>query len=329
MAPLNSLLSRINSVDQSTFEQVAIEVFNLQATNNPVFNEYLNSLGHSGKAQSIDDFVYMPIEFFKNHTIKTGQWQEETVFESSGTTGSATSRHYIKDLSTYQQRTSVHFESIYGPLKDFAILALLPSYIERGNSGLIAMVDYFMSQSKQEEASDYFLNDFGALFQRLNELKKKGQPTILWGVTFALLDFADSYQMDFPELLVMETGGMKGRKEELVRSEVHTKIKRAFNVNDVHSEYGMTELASQAYAVANGIFKPATSMRVFARDINDPFKKLAYQKTGALNIIDLGNLFSCSFIETKDLGMVNSDGSFTVMGRMDNSDIRGCNLLVT
>lgn len=331
MQSFNSLLQRVISVDNNSFEQTAIELFNFQASQNLVFKNYLASLGHSGKAQNLRDIVFLPIELFKNHTIKTQNWQEETYFESSGTTGMATSRHAVRDLSLYNEMAAKHFEQIYGPLSQYVILGLLPSYLERGNSGLIAMVDHFMDRASavRSKSENYFLHNFENLFDVLKELKEQGHKTILWGVTFALLDFAEAFQFDFPDLIIMETGGMKGRKQEMVRAEVHALLQQSFGVEAVHSEYGMTELSSQAYAKKEGVFVPAQTMKVLARDINDPFSLVKTGKTGALNVIDLGNIHTCAFIETKDLGTVQSDGTFTVMGRMDNSDIRGCNLLVT
>jgi len=324
---MNSLFEAVKSIKPSTFDQTALAVFNYQAQNNPLFQDYLNLLGHKGTAAHIRELVFMPIEFFKSHTIKTGEWVEECVFESSGTTGVQTSRHYIPKLATYQNGTETIFESLYGSLEDYTILALLPSYLERGNSGLIAMVDHFIGQTKSQD-SGYYLNDFEDLFHKLNELKSKGRKTILWGVTFALLDFVENFKLDFPELIIMETGGMKGRRKEMVRAEVHERLTHAFGVKDIHSEYGMTELNSQAYAPEKGLFTPAPTMKVMTRDINDPFQLLPKGKTGALNIIDLHNLASCAFIETKDIGRVAENGQFEVMGRMDNSDVRGCNLMV-
>ena len=327
MASLNSLASDINSVQPSNFDALALSIFNYQASHNSLFKSYLNYLGHSGKATELSELVFLPIELFKNHAIKTGDWQEDTVFESSGTTGSNTSSHYVKSLDVYRSWTVASFEELYGSLDDYTVLALLPSYIERGNSGLIAMVDQFIKNSGKPD-SGYYLNEFEALITKLNTLRINKKKTILWGVTFALLDLAEQYQIDFPELVIMETGGMKGKRQELVRSEVHEILKGAFNVEQVHSEYGMTELSSQAYALEGGLFRPARSMKVLARDINDPFKIRDPEKTGALNIIDLQNIHTCSFIETKDLGKVYENGAFEVMGRMDNSDVRGCNLMV-
>ena len=327
MANLNSLLSAVNSVERSSFNELAIVVFNYQAENNPTFKSYLKGIGHSCHAESIADLAYLPIELFKNHTIKTGEWKEETVFESSGTTGSQTSRHFVSNLEQYRQSTQKAFEKQYGSLSEFTILALLPSYIERGNSGLIAMVDHFISCTNSPD-SGYYLNDFKALCDKLLLLKRNGEKTILWGVTFGLLDFIEEFELEYHELVIMETGGMKGRRKEMVRSEVHDLLKRSFGVDQIHSEYGMTELNSQAYSKGAGVFEPAETMKVIARDINDPFELMPFGKTGALNIIDLQNLNTCAFIETKDLGRVYDDGSFEVMGRMDNSDVRGCNLMV-
>lgn len=327
MAQLNSLFLDINSITPANFNELAISVFNYQASQNPVFNKYLKALGHSGQAKAIEELVFLPIEFFKNHTIKTEEWKEETVFESSGTTGAQTSRHFIYSLKGYQKQTADFFEKVYGPLEEYVILALLPSYLDRGNSGLIAMVDHFIKKTANP-ASGFYLDDFEALRLKLRELKAQGQKTLLWGVTFALLDFAEANRMEFSDLLIMETGGMKGRRKEMVRDEVHQIVGNAFNIDQVHSEYGMTEMSSQAYSKADGIFEPAPTLKVIARDINDPFAGIGYEKTGALNVIDLQNLQTCAFIETKDLGRVYSDGTFEVMGRMDNSDVRGCNLMV-
>lgn len=327
MADLNSLFATVKSVTSYNFDQVAIEVFNYQAKHNPVFREYLSHIGHSGAVDRLEDIAFLPIEFFKGHQIKTGAWEAETVFESSGTTGSQTSRHFVPSLSQYQIETQRHFEAAYGILSDFNILALLPSYLERNNSGLIAMVDHFLSCTMSQD-SGYYLNVHDRLFHKLKELKGAEKKTILWGVTFALLDFAENYTIDFPDLIVMETGGMKGRREEMVREEVHAVLKNAFHVGQIHSEYGMTELNSQAYAKKDGSFVPAPSMKIVVRDINDPFSTVERRKTGALNIIDLQNLYTCSFIETKDLGRIDDQGGFEVLGRMDNADIRGCNLML-
>jgi hypothetical protein len=324
---LNSFNSALKSINPSNFDEIAIEVYNYQAVHCPVFRQYLSELGKTSPIQSLDEMVFLPIEFFKTHAIKTGDWEPETVFESSGTTGVQTSRHYIRSLSNYKESTQETFEQFYGALNEFTILALLPSYLERGNSGLIAMVDGFIQRSNSKD-SGFYLDEFDLLHNQLVKFRNQDKKTLLWGVTFALLDFAAEWSGEFPELIVMETGGMKGRRAELPRSEVHETLKTAFGVETVHSEYGMTELNSQAYSKGKGIFEPSKSMKIIVRDLNDPFELRAVGKTGALNIIDLENLDSCSFIETKDLGRVYKDGSFEVMGRMDNSDVRGCNLMV-
>ena len=326
MAYLNSLLAAVNSVKPSTFDQTALAVFNYQAQQNQVFKAYLDHLGHKGYAEHMDEVVFLPIEFFKYHEVKSGNWKAECVFQSSGTTGMQTSRHFIQDLNEYKQQTIKTFESFYGAINDFALLALLPSYLERDDSGLIAMVDHFISLTSAE-SSGYYLKNYADLYGQLKQLASGDKKIILWGVTFALLDFAEEFQLDFPELIIIETGGMKGRREEMVRSEVHQILSASFGVERIHSEYGMTELNSQAYSKGNGLFHPSSSLKVFVRDINDPFRFIGFEKTGALNIIDLQNVHTCSFIETKDLGRVFENGDFEVMGRMDNSDIRGCNLM--
>lgn len=328
MTSLNSLFSKIISVEESTFESLATEVFNYQARHNDVFNKYLRQIGHATCADSMNDIVFLPIEFYKDHVIKTGNWTEETVFESSGTTSQNTSRHFIRDLNVYQNLSVQHFENLYGPLKEYSILALLPSYLERQNSGLVAMVDTFMQRSNQRQESGYYLANTQALKKHLLANRNNGVKTILWGVTFALLDLAEDFPIDFADLIVMETGGMKGRREEMVREEVHHVLKEAFGVDRIHSEYGMTELSSQAYAKSNGCFEPSATMRVLVRDINDPFSLVSTNKAGGLNIIDLANLDTCSFIETKDIGRLLVNNQFEVLGRMDNSDIRGCNLMI-
>lgn len=326
MGDLNSLISDIKSVDQNTFESVALQVFEYQYDNCKVYHSYVEFLDRS-KPQNLKEIPFLPIEFFKNHTIKSGNWQPKTTFESSGTTGASTSRHHVRDEGWYIDFCIKTFEEFYGGLEQFTLLALLPSYIERGNSGLISMVNAFIDKTGATD-SGFYLNEFEALYNKLSLLKAEGKPTILWGVTFGLLDFVEQHQLSFPDLIVMETGGMKGRREEMTRTEVHSVLENAFNVQSIHSEYGMTELFSQAYSKGAGIFQPSNTMRVFARDVNDPLSIVKPGRTGALNVIDLLNVNTCSFIETKDLTKVYEDGSFEVLGRMDNSDIRGCNLLV-
>lgn len=247
------------------------------------------------------------------------------VFESSGTTGSVTSRHYVADLDVYEQSFVKGFELFYGPVSDYTILSLLPSYLERGNSSLVYMARKLMELTRRPE-SGFFLNEFEKLKETLDNLKARKQKTLLLGVTFALLDFAEFATLNSSELVVMETGGMKGRREELTRFEVHERLTKAFGVAKIHSEYGMTELLSQGYSKGDGIFATPPWMRIVLRDVSDPLSPA--KQNGVVNVIDLANLYSCAFIATSDLGKMNTDGSFEISGRMDNAEIRGCNLMV-
>lgn len=328
MLEINSLIERVKSVSNRTFDALALDIFRFQYEYNEIYREWSSSLGKTPKnVKQLSEIPFLPIEFFKTHQIKTGHWEAVSVFESSGTTGSQTSRHFVRDDEFYLINCVQAFEANYGSLKEYTILALLPSYLERNNSGLIAMVNHFIERNSSSD-SGFYLNEFDALKAKLIGLKSTGKKVILWGVTFALLDFAEGLNLDFPELIVMETGGMKGRREEMVRSEVHAILQSAFGVREIHSEYGMTELFSQAYSKGEGRFEPSTTMRILGRDINDPLAYPSKNNTVAFNVIDLANIYTCSFIETKDMGSIYVDGSFEVKGRLDNSDIRGCNLLV-
>jgi len=253
--------------------------------------------------------------------------EAEIVFSSSGTTGMVTSKHLVADRSIYERTFRKIFEDFYGPLGDIAVLALLPSYLERSGSSLIYMIDDLMKQSEQPE-SNYFLYNHKELYDSLVQLKNKGTKTILFGVTYALLDFIEQYAFEFPELIIMETGGMKGKRKEMVKQEIHQLLEEAFAVQGIHSEYGMTELLSQGYSSGQGIFHLPKWMKILIRDTNDPLSLIPLNKTGGINVIDLANRYSCSFIATQDLGKVYQDGSFEILGRFDQSDIRGCNLLV-
>jgi len=324
----NSLKERIKSVDSSTFEETAIAVFNHQYQSNVVYKRYVDSLGRDfSKVQRLHQIPFMPISFFKHFEIKTGEWEKETVFESSGTTGTVSSKHHIRDEAYYLEGCMATFEEEYGSISQYQVLALLPSYLERGNSGLISMVNSFIHEARP--GSGFYLNELDELYQHLNKAKREGIPTILWGVTFALLDFAEVFQMDFPDLIVMETGGMKGRRKEMIRADIHHTLHQAFGVSRIHSEYGMTELFSQAYSKGEGIYRPSRLMQVVPRDLNDPFDYPFKGRRGGLNIIDLANYDSCSFIETQDMGIVYEDDSFEVLGRIDNSEMRGCNLMIS
>lgn len=324
---LTNDIFNINS--EQSFNNIAIEVFKFQYENNPTYNQFCKLLNiDTNKITQTHEIPFLPIEFFKSHEIKSGNFDEEVVFLSSGTTGQNQSKHYVKDLLIYQTSYTKAFEFFYGNIKDYCVLALLPSYLEREGSSLIYMMDDFIKKSNHPK-SGFFLNNEAFLIENLQFLTKNKQKTILFGVSFALLDLAEKYEIDLSDVIIMETGGMKGRREELTRNELHNIYKESFNVKNIHSEYGMTELLSQAYSKRDGVFNTPPWMKVLIRDVNDPLSLLNNNKTGGINIIDLANIYSCSFIATQDLGKLNNDQSFEVLGRFDNSDIRGCNLLIS
>lgn len=273
----------------------------------------------------VEKLPFLPIGFFKTHKVVSSDFVPEALFESSGTSQTIQSKHYVKSLSLYEDAFTKGFQLQYGPAENYCFLGLLPSYLERNNSSLVYMVQKLMEKSNHP-LNGFYLNNFQELFNRLQQLEKDGQPTILIGVTFGLLDFAEQYHLPLNNTIIMETGGMKGRREEMTREEVHQQLKNSFGVETIHSEYGMTELLSQAYSKGSGIFQCPPWMKVLVRDEDDPFHIRTNGK-GAINIIDLANVYSTSFIATDDVGEVFEDGSFRVLGRMDNSDIRGCSLL--
>ena len=309
--------------DPAHKDELIFDLFQYQLTNNPLFKAFVDSINGNKSPKSLSELSFLPISFFKTHTIQSGKWTAETSFASSGTTGSKTSIHQVKDLAWYRLISQKIFEQHYGPLEGATVLGLLPSYLERSNSSLVYMVDHFMSLTHQPKA--FYLNDFEALANKLKSLKNSNQPVFLFGVSFALLDFVQEYKIDIPELIIIETGGMKGRAKEMVRTELHAHIKNGFPSSQIHSEYGMTELLSQAYANGN-LFKTNPTMHLLCRELGDPFAEAKRGKTGVLNIIDLANIDTISFIETEDLGRCYKD-SFEVLGRVDNSMVRGCNLL--
>ena len=323
------LLERIGGVEQEDFSELALAVFRYQATYNPIYARFLELLRTDPAAVSQPtEIPHLPIALFKTHRLLTGKWNPARTFTSSGTTGSTTSRHPLRNEDWYRRNARRAFERQYGPLAGRPVLALLPAYLERNGSSLVFMADDFIRYSGHP-ASGFFLDDLDELVRRLHGLRKHpGPPPLLLGVSFALLDLAETNPGPFPDLIVMETGGMKGRRRELTRAELHARIQAGLGVTHVHSEYGMTELLSQAYAPRAGIFVPAPTLRVSAREITDPFTAAAPGKTGALNLTDLANLDTISFIATDDLGRIHPDGTFEVLGRMDASDVRGCNLLV-
>ena len=313
---------------EQQFNEVALKVFRRQAENCIIYKEFIAGLNiEPAKVQAIDQIPFLPIEFFKTHAILSSADHVEVVFTSSGTTGISTSSHFVTDASWYAESFRSAFRLFYGDIENYTILALLPSYIEREGSSLIYMADDWIKQSNNPE-SGFFLYNHDELYQRLKKQQQARKRTLLIGVTFALLDFVESYTIDFPGLIVMETGGMKGRRKEMIREELHEQLCRGFGVDRIHSEYGMTELLSQAYSKGNGIFTCPPWMKIIARDTNDPMTLLNNNVTGGINVIDLANINSCSFIATQDLGKVYADNSFEVLGRFDNSDLRGCNLLI-
>lgn len=315
---------------KKVFDELAFEVFGYQYKYNAFYRQYCSLLGKEfSKVSTITDIPFLPIQFFKNQTIKTGDWTaSETVFTSSGTTGAATSQHFVRDLRFYKDISIRGFEELYGKVSDYCVLGLVPSYLERSGSSLITMVEEFIKLSKYPE-SGFFLNNHAELAEILRGCRDNQTRTMLIGVTFGLLDFIETYNIDFPNLIVMETGGMKGRRREMIRAELHQVLRKGFNCLDIHSEYGMTELFSQGYSKHKGIFEPTPTIRIVTREINDPLSiTTQHGQLGVINVIDLGNLDTCSFIATDDLGRVFADGQFEVLGRLDNSDMRGCNLLV-
>ena len=314
--------------NEEQFNKAALDIFKYQAANCAPYAAFITNLNiDPATINEVDKIPYLPISFFKTHQVVSNQESEEIIFSSSGTTGMVRSRHYVTDLKMYDDSFDLAFEQFYGKVQDTCLLALLPSYLERDGSSLIYMVDALLKQSKHPD-SGYFLHNHEELYNKLTALKKAKQKTILIGVTYALLDFLELYQLDFPQLIVMETGGMKGKRKEMVREELHDTLKSGFGVDAIHSEYGMTELLSQAYSYGHGIFDCPPWMKIVLRDTNDPLTLLNSSQTGGINVIDLANINSCSFIATQDLGRLLTGGSFEVLGRFDNADIRGCNLLV-
>lgn len=314
--------------NEQSFEEHALAIFKHQSTHCAVYKSYLYHLGvDADQVKQVADIPYLPIAFFKSHEVISETKTPEIVFSSSGTTGMIQSKHLVTDLKIYRDSFNLAFQQFYGNVSDTCLLALLPSYLEREGSSLIYMVDELLAQS-QHPSSGYFLHNHEELFQTLMTLRAKQQKTVLIGVTYALLDFLEAHQLHYPELIVMETGGMKGKRKEMVREELHQVLKAGFGVSAIHSEYGMTELLSQAYSYGEGIFNCPPWMKIVLRDTNDPLSLITGQQTGGINIIDLANVNSCSFLATQDLGRVYADGSFEVLGRFDQADIRGCNLLV-
>ncbi|BDS12263.1 acyl transferase [Aureispira anguillae] len=323
-----TLKLHINNVNESTFEQVALAVFRYQVQNNRLYQQFINLLGISIQdVKNLQQIPFLPIQFFKYHTIKSQDWSSEVIFTSSGTTLKHPSKHHVRSLDWYKHCAFQTFEAAYGSLQNYAVVALLPSYLERTGSSLVFMAEQFIQRS-QHPLSGFFLYNTDELIKVLGHCQKENQPVLLLGVTYALLDLAKKYPQALRQVILMETGGMKGKRAEMTKAAVHQELKTAFQLETIHSEYGMTELLSQAYSKGNGIFQPSRLMRVLIRETTDPLNILPSQKTGGINIIDLANIDTCSFIATDDLGRSFEDGSFSVLGRFDASDLRGCNLLV-
>lgn len=312
----------------SQFNKLVLEIFNFQYDNNTIYQKFCSYLGKSrSNVNAVEDIPYLPIEFFKSKKVITKNQKPQIVFESSGTTGQLVSKHYVARLAIYVRSYLKTFEHFYGNIEDYCVLALLPSYMEREGSSLIYMVKDLIKKSGNPK-SGFYLDNKVDLLKTLESLDQSAGKNILIGVSYALLDISEHHSMNLKNTIIMETGGMKGRRTELVRDELHSILKNSFGLDTIHSEYGMTELLSQAYSKANGIFNCPPWMSVSIRETEDPLSTESFGKVGGINIIDLANIDSCSFIATQDLGRVYKDGSFEVLGRFDHSDVRGCNLMV-
>ena len=330
MQEFKSFSKRLETLTLDQFDDFALELVQFQARHNPIYGSYLKARKiEVPSIQKLEDIPFLPIQFFKDSLVYCGNPNSASqTYSSSGTTGMITSKHLLWSQEFYLNHAQRLFEQVYGPLTDFHVLALLPAYLERPGSSLVAMASHFINQSKSE-ASGFYLYNQQELLQQLSTLASGSRKVLLLGVTFALLDLAESKEtfQGFPNLIVMETGGMKGRTREMVRAEVHEQLCSFFHVDSIHSEYGMTELLSQVYSQGNGKYEVPTCMRVVLRDLNDPFSP-ASRRQGGINLIDLANFHSCAFIETQDIGKWDENGFLEVLGRFDNSDLRGCNLLV-
>lgn len=310
------------------FEKITLKVFRYQYDNNLVYQNFCNLLKkNKTNVKSISQIPFLPIQFFKTHEVISATAPVQITFTSSGTTGMATSRHLVTDLNFYEESFRLGFSQFYGNIEDYVVLALLPSYLEREGSSLIYMAEDLIKSSNHPE-SGFYLHNYDELITKLTTLDKSGQNVILLGVTYALLDLIENQDFQLKNTIIMETGGMKGKRKEIIREELHEMLCKGFGVSKIHSEYGMTELLSQAYSLGDGIFECPPWMEILVRDTEDALSYVAEGKTGGINVIDLANINSCSFIATQDLGKKNPNHSFEVLGRFDNSDIRGCNLMV-
>ena len=314
--------------NQKQFEKIALKTFRYQYENNLVYQEFCDLL-HTNvqKVKTLQQIPFLPIQFFKSHTVVSNNEAPQAIFTSSGTTGMTTSQHLVTDVSLYEESYRRGFSQFYGNIENYVVLALLPSYLEREGSSLIYMIEDLIQLSNQPE-SGFYLNNHDELIEKLIELDSLGQNVILIGVTYALLDLIEKRKFQLQNTIIMETGGMKGKRKEMIREELHQQLCAGFGVASIHSEYGMTELLSQAYSLGEGIFECPSWMQILIRDTEDALSYITNGKTGGINVIDLANRNSCSFIATQDLGKKYANGTFEVLGRFDNSDIRGCNLMV-
>jgi len=317
-----------NIQNETDFERCALQVFKHQFENNRVYRSFCDLLYiHPSDVKEVADIPFLPIQFFKTHQVLSTSQSVQETFTSSGTTGAQVSKHLVTDLSWYETSYTRAFEHFYGPIKGYTVLGLLPNYLEREGSSLIYMVNDFINKSNNPK-SGFYLDNLSELIKTLIALDQKGEKVQLIGVAFALLDLIESQTFSLKNTVIMETGGMKGRRKEMIREELHEILCAGFGVSKIHSEYGMTELLSQGYSLGDGIFECPPWMKILPRDTEDALTLIEENKTGGLNVIDLANYNSCSFIATQDLGKVNKNGSFEVLGRFDHSDIRGCNLMV-
>ena len=314
--------------NQKQFEKIALKTFRYQYENNFVYQEFCDLL-HTNvqKVKTLQQIPFLPIQFFKSHTVVSNNEAPQAIFTSSGTTGMTTSQHLVTDVSLYEESYRRGFSQFYGNIENYVVLALLPSYLEREGSSLIYMVEDLIQLSNQPE-SGFYLNNHDELIEKLIELDSQGQNVILIGVTYVLLDLIEKRKFQLQNTIIMETGGMKGKRKEMIREELHQQLCAGFGVSSIHSEYGMTELLSQAYSLGAGIFECPSWMQILIRDTEDALSYITNGKTGGINVIDLANRNSCAFIATQDLGKKYANGTFEVLGRFDNSDIRGCNLMV-
>ncbi|NLR79747.1 acyl transferase [Chitinophaga eiseniae] len=319
----------IFSLQDNGLEAAALELFRYQYRENDLYRAYTDALRIApASVKSILEIPYLPIQFFKSHTVVSGTFEPELLFESSGTTQTINSRHLVKESAIYTRSFMTAFEQFYGPVDDYVILGLLPSYLERQHSSLVRMVQEMVTRSDHPE-SGFYLYEHDKLYHQLRALEARGQRVLLIGVTFGLLDFAEQYTLDLRHTIVMETGGMKGRREEWTRQEVHAFLQERLGASVIHAEYGMTELLSQAYSKGNGLFATPPWMKILLRDENDPFQLSTGKGAGVINVIDLANIHSCAFIATEDIGRIHANGLFEVLGRLDNSALRGCSLMVS